>query len=139
MRWLQQHGVTIWDEWADRRGDLGRIYEAHRLQNPFSREATFYSTAEVLALLKRNGFARPEVLQTVFGDQEPRAESLPAIAMPRATGSDDASQTKRTSRRVIDACARAIVPCPPSAARCEERMEGYSAAGMVPPARRANR
>ncbi len=52
---------------VDRASSLGRRYEKEKEANVFYREATFFSTVEVLSLLGECGFEEPEVIQTVFG------------------------------------------------------------------------
>ena len=66
-RVLKSGGVFVVG-FVDRDSPLGRRYLKHKEENPFYREATFYSARQVLSLLKRGGFACPQVIQTVFGE-----------------------------------------------------------------------
>lgn len=52
--------------YVDKESELGRIYQEHREENPFYREATFLSTTEVTAGMERAGFSDLEYVQTVF-------------------------------------------------------------------------
>jgi SAM-dependent methyltransferase len=53
---------------VDRESTLGKTYEAHKLDNVFYRDATFYSTDEVFAILEKTGFREHEEVQTIFGN-----------------------------------------------------------------------
>ncbi len=53
---------------VDKKTSLGEKYKEHKEESVFYKEAVFYSTKEVLSLLKDCGFKNPEVVQTVFGD-----------------------------------------------------------------------
>jgi len=49
----------------DRESALGKDYVAHQAENVFYRSATFYSAAEVEALLKETGFSHLVWVQTL--------------------------------------------------------------------------
>ena len=53
---------------VDRNSTLGKTYELHKEENVFYRDATFYSTDEVITLLQECGFQKPQVVQTIFSD-----------------------------------------------------------------------
>jgi len=53
---------------VDKNSALGQIYEKKKNQNKFYRYATFYSTEEVIELLKENKFKNIEIIQTIFGE-----------------------------------------------------------------------
>ncbi|MCS6908181.1 MAG: thymidylate synthase [Anaerolineales bacterium] len=58
VRYLQEHGVRIWDEWADENGDLGPIYGAQWRSWRSADGRTIDQIAQVVEEIKRNPFSR---------------------------------------------------------------------------------
>lgn len=68
VRRILKPGGSLIIGFVDRKSPLGKIYETMKEQNKFYRLATFYSTDEVIKLLKANGFKNIQVVQTIFGN-----------------------------------------------------------------------
>jgi thymidylate synthase len=58
VKYLQDHGVRIWDEWADERGDLGPVYGQQWRSWPARDGATIDQISNVIAMIKRNPDSR---------------------------------------------------------------------------------
>ncbi|AKM19070.1 Thymidylate synthase [Geobacillus sp. 12AMOR1] len=58
VRYLQENGVTIWDEWADENGDLGPIYGAQWRSWKGADGKTIDQIAWVVEEIKRNPHSR---------------------------------------------------------------------------------
>ena len=56
--WLQEHGVTIWDEWADERGDLGPVYGVQWRSWPTPDGQQVDQIAEAVRLLREEPDSR---------------------------------------------------------------------------------
>jgi thymidylate synthase len=52
VRYLHEHGVTIWDEWADANGDLGPVYGAQWRSWPDGRGGTIDQIANLLRQIR---------------------------------------------------------------------------------------
>ncbi len=61
-RWLKEHGVSIWDEWATEEGELGPLYGAQWRSWPTRDGGTIDQIAYVLDCLKN----RPESRRILF-------------------------------------------------------------------------
>ncbi len=58
VKYLHDHGVTIWDEWADEHGDLGPVYGAQWRSWPAPDGRRIDQIGNVLAEIKRNPDSR---------------------------------------------------------------------------------
>jgi thymidylate synthase len=58
VQWLQDRGVTIWDEWADENGDLGPIYGVQWRSWPTPGGGHVDQIAEVVRLLREEPDSR---------------------------------------------------------------------------------
>jgi thymidylate synthase len=58
VKYLRDHGVTIWDDWADERGDLGPVYGRQWRSWPARDGGTIDQMANVVAAIRRNPDSR---------------------------------------------------------------------------------
>jgi thymidylate synthase len=58
VKYLNEHGVSIWDEWADERGDLGPVYGQQWRSWPAADGETIDQMAGVVAAIRRNPDSR---------------------------------------------------------------------------------
>lgn len=58
VAYLQEHGVRIWNEWADEQGDLGPVYGAQWRSWPGPDGQTFDQLAQVISQLRDSPWSR---------------------------------------------------------------------------------
>ena len=58
VRWLQEHGVRIWNEWADENGDLGPVYGSQWRAWPDGKGGTIDQIAQVIDQIKHTPDSR---------------------------------------------------------------------------------
>lgn len=58
VRYLQEHGVSIWDEWADENGELGPVYGSQWRSWPTPEGGHIDQISEVIKQLKTNPDSR---------------------------------------------------------------------------------
>jgi thymidylate synthase len=58
VKYLRDNGVTIWDEWADRDGNLGPVYGAQWRSWPARDGKTIDQIADVIARIRKNPNSR---------------------------------------------------------------------------------
>jgi thymidylate synthase len=76
VKYLNEHGVTIWNEWADENGDLGPVYGRQWRSWPAADGRCIDQIADVVAEIKRNPNSR-RLIVTAWNPAEIASMALP--------------------------------------------------------------
>jgi len=79
-RYLKEHGVTIWDEWADAKGDLGPVYGHQWRSWPAPGGGHIDQISQVLDQIKKNPDSRRMIVSAWNVADLPRMALLPCHA-----------------------------------------------------------
>ena len=80
VQWLQEHGVTIWDEWADENGELGPVYGSQWRSWPAPDGRHIDQISQVLAEIRRNPDSRRLIVSAWNVADIPRMKLPPCHA-----------------------------------------------------------
>ncbi|HEY8985202.1 MAG TPA: thymidylate synthase [Streptomyces sp.] len=80
VRWLQDNGVTIWDEWADADGELGPVYGVQWRSWPTPDGRHIDQLSEVLETLRRDPDSRRMIVSAWNVAQLPEMALAPCHA-----------------------------------------------------------
>ncbi len=80
VRWLQENGVTIWDEWADENGELGPIYGYQWRSWPAPNGQHIDQIAELVAQIRSNPDSRRLIVSAWNVGDIPRMKLPPCHA-----------------------------------------------------------
>ncbi len=81
VRWLQEHGVTIWDEWANAQGELGPIYGYQWRSWPAPDGRHIDQLSDVLAQIRSNPDSRRLIVSAWNVADIPKMALAPCHAM----------------------------------------------------------
>jgi thymidylate synthase len=76
VRWLQERGVKIWDEWADENGDLGPVYGSQWRSWPDGEGGTIDQIANVVQSIRTKPESRRHIV-TAWNPAEVDEMALP--------------------------------------------------------------
>ena len=76
VKYLQDHGVTIWDEWADENGDLGPVYGHQWRSWPAPNGGAIDQLSMVIDMIKHNPDSR-RMLVSAWNPAEVEKMALP--------------------------------------------------------------
>ena len=76
VRWLQENGVSIWNEWADAQGELGPVYGHQWRSWPDGKGGVIDQIAELIAQIRRNPDSR-RLIVTAWNPAD-----IPQMALP---------------------------------------------------------
>ena len=114
VRWLQERGVTIWDEWADEDGDLGPVYGVQWRSWPTPDGEHVDQIAEVVRLLREEPDSRRIVVSAWNVADLPKMALQPCHALFQfhVAGGDGGGARGRLSCQVYQRSADVFLGVP---------------------------
>ncbi len=105
VKYLNEHGVTIWDEWADENGNLGPVYGRQWRSWPAPDGSTIDQFANVLAEIRRNPNSR-RLIVTAWNPAEVDSMALPPCHCLPYTGPRFPSRSAHSSQMLTPCACR---------------------------------